>query len=35
MDEVGDATSGVYDVYEYKNEAIEIIGEVPVNTGGG
>jgi ABC-type branched-subunit amino acid transport system substrate-binding protein len=33
MDDAGDATSGVYDVYEYKNGALEIIGEEPVATG--
>jgi ABC-type branched-subunit amino acid transport system substrate-binding protein len=35
MDENGDATAGVYDIYQYKGDAIEIIGEEPVNTGGG
>lgn len=35
IDENGDATAGVYDVYEYKNGAIELIDEVPVNTGEG
>jgi branched-chain amino acid transport system substrate-binding protein len=34
MDENGDATAGVYDIYEYKGDAIDIIGEQPVNTGG-
>lgn len=33
MDENGDATAGVYDTYQYKGGAIEIIGETPVNTG--
>jgi ABC-type branched-subunit amino acid transport system substrate-binding protein len=35
MDENGDATAGVYDVYQYKGDSLEIIGELPVNTGGG
>jgi branched-chain amino acid transport system substrate-binding protein len=35
MDANGDATAGVYDIYEYKGDAIDIIGEQPVNTGGG
>ncbi|MDX6582199.1 MAG: hypothetical protein QOI10_1383 [Solirubrobacterales bacterium] len=35
MDENGDATAGVYDIYEYKDAAISIIGEQPVDTGGG
>lgn len=30
MDDKGDATGGVYDVYEYKKGAITTIGEVPV-----
>jgi ABC-type branched-subunit amino acid transport system substrate-binding protein len=30
MDENGDATGGVYDVYEYKGGALELIDEVPV-----
>jgi ABC-type branched-subunit amino acid transport system substrate-binding protein len=30
LDEAGDATAGVYDIYQYKNEAIEIIDELPV-----
>jgi branched-chain amino acid transport system substrate-binding protein len=30
MDENGDATAGVYDIYEYKNGGLEITGEVPV-----
>jgi len=30
MDETGDATAGVYDTYEFKNGAPEVIGEVPV-----
>jgi ABC-type branched-subunit amino acid transport system substrate-binding protein len=30
MDEAGDATSGVYDVYRYKNEALEVFDELPV-----
>ena len=33
IDENGDATAGVYDVYEYKGGALEITDEVPVNTG--
>lgn len=33
LDEAGDATAGVYDVYEYKNGALEIVDEVPVNKG--
>lgn len=35
MDDNGDATAGVYDIYQYKNSAIEITGEVPVDTGQG
>lgn len=35
MDENGDATAGVYDVYQYKGDALDIIGEQPVNTGEG
>jgi ABC-type branched-subunit amino acid transport system substrate-binding protein len=35
MDENGDATAGVYDIYEYKGDAIDLVGEVPVNTGEG
>jgi branched-chain amino acid transport system substrate-binding protein len=35
MDEAGDATAGVYDIYQYKGDALDIVGEVPVNTGGG
>jgi branched-chain amino acid transport system substrate-binding protein len=35
MDQNGDATAGVYDIYQYKGDAIDIIGEEPVNTGGG
>lgn len=34
MDENGDATAGVYDIYEYKGDALDIVDEVPVNTGG-
>jgi ABC-type branched-subunit amino acid transport system substrate-binding protein len=30
LDEAGDATAGVYDIYEYQNGAIEIIDELPV-----
>jgi ABC-type branched-subunit amino acid transport system substrate-binding protein len=30
LDENGDATAGVYDIYSYTNGAIEITGEVPV-----
>jgi ABC-type branched-subunit amino acid transport system substrate-binding protein len=30
MDEAGDATSGVYDVYRYKNGAIDVFDELPV-----
>lgn len=30
LDEAGDATAGVYDIYEYKGGAIEIIDELPV-----
>lgn len=30
MDENGDATAGVYDIYEFKGGAIEITGEIPV-----
>ncbi len=33
IDENGDATSGVYDVYEFKGGGLEIIGEVPIATG--
>jgi len=33
MDENGDATAGVYDIYQYKGDAIDIIGEEPVATG--
>jgi branched-chain amino acid transport system substrate-binding protein len=32
LDENGDATAGVYDIYTYKGGAIDIIGEVPVAT---
>ena len=32
LDENGDATAGVYDIYQYKGEAIDIIGEEPVDT---
>jgi branched-chain amino acid transport system substrate-binding protein len=32
IDENGDATAGVYDVYEYKGGALDIIDEVPVAT---
>jgi hypothetical protein len=35
MDENGDATAGVYDVYQYKGQSLDIIGEEPVNTGEG
>jgi ABC-type branched-subunit amino acid transport system substrate-binding protein len=30
MDEAGDATAGVYDIYRYKNEEIDIFDEIPV-----
>jgi ABC-type branched-subunit amino acid transport system substrate-binding protein len=30
MDENGDATAGVYDIYQYKGESLDIISEVPV-----
>jgi branched-chain amino acid transport system substrate-binding protein len=30
MDEAGDATAGVYDIYTYKNGKIEIVDEIPV-----
>jgi branched-chain amino acid transport system substrate-binding protein len=33
LDENGDATAGVYDIYAYKGGAIDIIGEEPVDTG--
>ena len=33
MNDDGDATAGVYDVYTYKNSKIDTIGEVPVDTG--
>ena len=33
MDENGDATAGVYDIYEYKGTALDLVGEVPVDTG--
>ena len=33
MDENGDATAGVYDIYQYKGTALDLVGEVPVDTG--
>ena len=30
LDENGDATAGVYDIYQYTNGALEITGETPV-----
>jgi ABC-type branched-subunit amino acid transport system substrate-binding protein len=30
MDEAGDATAGVYDIFRYKNEEIDIFDEIPV-----
>jgi ABC-type branched-subunit amino acid transport system substrate-binding protein len=30
MDEAGDATAGVYDVYRYKNGAVDVFDELPV-----
>ena len=33
MNDDGDATAGVYDVYTYKGSKIDTIGEVPVDTG--
>ena len=30
MDETGDATAGVYDIYRYKGEAIDVFDELPV-----
>jgi hypothetical protein len=30
MDEAGDATAGVYDIYRYKNGAIDVFDELPV-----
>jgi ABC-type branched-subunit amino acid transport system substrate-binding protein len=30
MDEAGDATAGVYDIYRYRNEEIDIFDEIPV-----
>ncbi len=33
LNEDGDATAGVYDVYQYKNGAIETVSEVPVDQG--
>lgn len=30
LDENGDATAGVYDIYQYKGESLDIISEVPV-----
>jgi branched-chain amino acid transport system substrate-binding protein len=35
MDENGDATAGVYDIYQYKGESLDLVGEEPVNTGQG
>ena len=35
MDENGDATAGVYDIYQYKGDSLNIIGEEPVDTGSG
>ena len=32
LDENGDATAGVYDIYQYKGGGLEIIGETPVAT---
>ncbi len=33
IDEAGDATAGVYDIYEFKGGDIAITGEVPIATG--
>ena len=33
MDENGDATAGVYDVYEFRGGGMETIGETPITTG--
>jgi hypothetical protein len=30
LDENGDATAGVYDIYQYQGPNIETIGELPV-----
>jgi branched-chain amino acid transport system substrate-binding protein len=30
MDDAGDATAGVYDIYEFKGANLDIIGEEPV-----
>jgi ABC-type branched-subunit amino acid transport system substrate-binding protein len=35
MDEAGDSTAGVYDIYRYKNEEIDIFDEIPVAQPGG
>jgi ABC-type branched-subunit amino acid transport system substrate-binding protein len=35
MDEAGDATAGVYDIYRYKNGEIDIFDEIPVAQPGG
>jgi branched-chain amino acid transport system substrate-binding protein len=35
MDDAGDATAGVYDTFAYQGGKLEIIGEVPVETGEG
>ena len=35
MDENGDATAGVYDIYQYKGDSLDLIGEEPVDTGTG
>jgi ABC-type branched-subunit amino acid transport system substrate-binding protein len=32
LDENGDATTGVYDIYEYKNGAITTVDQVPLNS---
>jgi ABC-type branched-subunit amino acid transport system substrate-binding protein len=34
MNEDGDATAGVYDIYQYKGESLDIIDEVPVTLPG-
>ncbi len=33
INDAGDATAGVYDVYEFKGGDIAITGEVPISTG--
>jgi hypothetical protein len=32
MDENGDATAGVYDVYEYKGGKLSTVDQVPLNS---